>query len=287
MQRYALAFETILTEMNFVLIISHVWDRCILDTEKHQVCVVDHENKPQCACKSGYVLHGKYGCVDESPPKLRLKHDPNGDQILRLKQGDVYKEYAVDIDDENAEEYMRSLKIAYSEPLPHGCLTKIGEFHVNYTIATPWTSPPYVRITRHVIIDDIDECKLDAALYETTCPALVPRCDSEAGATCVNTIGSYTCKCPQYTTGDGFQHGISFDPMTVPEGFRGGQSCVDTGKPIINIIGPNPKIFRLCECGGITGITGKKVPNDELKISQQKHYEDDIRVSTSLRWNSV
>jgi len=210
---------------------------------------------------------------------LRLINDPNGDQILRLKQGDVYKESAVDILDENAEEYLRSLKIAYSQPLPHGCLTKIGEFHVNYTVATPWTSPPYVRLTRRVIVEDIDECKVDVAQYETTCPALVPRCDVAAGATCVNTIGSYTCKCPEHTEGDGFLSGLTFDSTNAPEGFRGGQGCHDVGKPVISLVGPNPKVFRMCECGGITGYMGKKGPKDDsMKASQQSHYEEDIKV---------
>jgi hypothetical protein len=218
--------------------------------------------------------------VDESPPVLRLINDPNGDQILRLKQGDVYTEYAVDIQDENAEEYMRSLKIAYSAPLPHGCLTKIGEFHVNYTVATPWTSPPYVRVIRRVIIEDIDECSLVRSRYEKDCPALVPRCDTAAGAKCVNTIGSYTCKCPKYTSGDGFVPGISFDPINAPVGFQGGHGCRDVGKPVIQLRGPNPKVFKICECGGISGIMGKKLDKDaDLKVTQQSHYGSDIAVS--------
>lgn len=226
------------------------------------------------------MLHEKYGCVDESPPVLRLKNDPNCDQILRLKQGDIYQEHAVDIQDENAEEYLRSLKIAYSQPLPSGCLTKIGEFHVNYTVATPWTSPPYVRITRRVIIEDINECNLDVAFYKKACPDLVPRCDTAIGATCVNTIGSYTCKCPKFTSGDGFQKDISFGPLNTPEGFHGGQGCQDTGVPVIKLLGPNPKVFRVCECGGISGIIGKKGQKDaEMKTAQQSHYGNDIRVS--------
>jgi hypothetical protein len=208
-----------------------------------------------------------------------LKHDPNRDQTLRLKQGDFYKEYAVEIKDENAEEYLRSLKIAYSAPIPNGCLTKIGEFHVNYTIETPWTVPPFQRITRRVITDDIDECTLDVEKYQRICPPLIPRCDTDAGAKCVNTIGSYTCKCPVHTTGDGFQKGVSFDQLNAPEGFRGGQSCRDTGKPVIQLQGPNPKIFRVCGCGGISGIMNQKLDQDNgLKTSQQSHYESDILV---------
>jgi len=239
-------------------------------------------NVPQCACKPGHVMHAKYGCVDESPPLLRLKNDPNGDQILRLKQGDVYKEYAVDIQDENAEEYLRSLKIAYSQPLPHGCLAKIGEFHVNYTVATPWTSPPYVRVTRRVIIEDIDECSMDVARYEKTCPELVPHCDTEAGATCVNTIGGYTCSCPKFTSGDGFQSNMSIKANDAPEGYQGGTGCHDTSKPVINLVGPNPKVFRICECGGLSGVMGKPGKKDDLKGAQQRYYNDDIKVSLLL-----
>jgi hypothetical protein len=249
--------------------------------EKHEICVVTTGNKPMCGCKPGYVKHEKYGCVDESPPLLRLKNDPNGDQILRLSQGDVYKEDAVDIQDENAEEYLRSLKIAYSRPLPQGCLTKIGEFHVNYTVATPWTSPPYVRITRRVIIEDIDECGLDPAKYEKSCPELVPHCDTAAGAACVNTIGSYSCQCPKHTSGDGFQKGLSYAEGDAPQGFRGGTGCVDTSVPVIKLLGPNPKVFNVCECGGISGIMGSKGEKDaQLKASQQQYYSDDIKVRT-------
>jgi hypothetical protein len=239
-------------------------------------------NEPICACKPGFVFHEKFGCVDESPPILRLKSDPDGDRILRLKQGDVYKEFAVEIQDENSEEYLRSLKIAYSKPLPSGCLTEIGEFHVNYTVATPWTSPPYVRITRRVIIDDIDECSIDFDLkrYSDKCPSLIPHCVTSKGAICINTVGSYTCKCPKFTSGDGFQENLSFGALRTPDGFRGGTSCEDTNPPFISIRGPNPKVFRVCECAGISGIIGEKLlQHDEIRKSQQSHYESDIKVS--------
>jgi len=249
---------------------------------KHEVCIVTAANVPQCGCKPGYVMHETYGCVDESPPVMKLRHDLNGDQTLRLKQGDVYEEYAVDIQDENAEEYMRSLKIAYSRPLPHGCLTKVGEFHVNYTIATPWTTPAFLRLTRRVIIEDIDECKLDVAKFETECPPLVPKCNTEAGATCVNKIGTYTCQCPKYTSGDGFLSGLSFDAevAVVPHGFKGGTGCHDTSKPVIELKGPNPKVFRISKCGALGGVmSSKQMDHDaDLKSAQQKYYSDDIKL---------
>ena len=246
-----------------------------------------------CACKAGYVQHEVYGCVDESPPELRLRNDPRGDHVLRLKQGDVYEEYAVDILDENAEEYLRSLKIAYSQPLPHGCLTQIGEFHVNYTVATAWTSPPYVRKTRRGIVEDFDECRAAAdskqlRLLEEECPTLVPRCDFAAGATCVNTVGSYTCQCPEFSAGDGFLAGAySVDDSNLPVGFLGGQGCRDVGLPEIHLLGPNPKIIRVCECGGIAGTMGSNnnggsPRSRDLKVAQQSHYGDDIKVRNGM-----
>lgn len=236
---------------------------------------------PFCACKPGYVLHDKYGCVDESPPTLRLKNDPRGDGILRLKQGDFYQEYAVDILDENAEEYLRSLKVSYSHPLPQGCLVEIGEFHVDYTVATPWTSPSNITITRRVIIEDIDECAIDRAELAKTCPALVPHCDEQVGARCVNTHGGYTCKCPEFTTGDGFQRGVEFPSRAVPEGFKGGTSCVDTGIPVITLAGPNPKVFRVCACNGVSGVMDGKSKSTDLTATQKQHYSSDIVVSRS------
>lgn len=249
--------------------------------DKHEICTVGPSNTPRCACKPGFVYHEKYGCVDKTPPLLKLKHDPNNDKTLRLKQGDIYHEYAVEIVDDNAEDYMRSLKIAYSTPLPKGCLSNIGEFHVNYTVATPWTTPSFVRITRHVIIEDIDECKLDVSKYEESCPVLVPRCDIEAGATCVNTIGSYRCQCPQYTSGDGFLPDVDFHGHN-PGGYAGGTSCRDTSIPIIQLKGPNPKFFNVCPCGGISGVMKPKPSSSkddhDLLEAQRQHYGEDIKV---------
>ena len=253
---------------------------------KHEICAVGAGNTPKCACKPGFVFHTKYGCVDENPPTLKLRHNPNGDESLRLKQGDEYREYMVDIVDENAEDYLRSLKVSYSEPLPPGCLTKVGEFHVNYTVAMPWAKDPFVRVTRRVIIEDIDECHVDTSVFERSCPALVPQCDSDAGAKCVNTYGSYECKCPSQSSGDGFKKDAKFVGFDAPESYKSGSSCVDTSKPVITLQGPNPKIFKICECGGLSGVmTPPKEGGDSIALlaDQRKMYEDDIKVSAFLR----
>jgi hypothetical protein len=253
---------------------------------KNEICTVTANNEPICACKPGYVKVENFGCVDEKPPVLKLRHDPRGDGITRLKQGDSYKEYAVDVIDDNAEDYLRSLKIAYSRPLPPGCLVEMGSFQVNYTVAMPWANPPYARATREVIIEDIDECKLDVDRYETQCPQLIPHCDTEAGAVCKNTIGSYTCQCPQFTTGDGFKFISSVQKedgkyIGAPVGYKGGTGCRDTSKPTIKLLGPNPKVFRTCKFGGLSGIMRdarrKKNEKDEKMLGEQrKGYEEAI-----------
>ena len=247
---------------------------------KHEVCTVSSSNTPHCACKPKYVHHDKYGCVDINPPTLRLRNDTHNDSTLRLKQGDEYREYMVDIIDDNAEDYLRSLKVSYSKPLPPGCLTDVGSFHVNYTIAMPWTDPPFARLQRNVVIDDIDECSLDVSQYKNACPILVPQCDTNAGAKCVNTIGSYSCQCPINTSGDGFKKDTVFPKEgTPPTSFAGGTGCTDTSKPVITLKGPNPKIFRTCACGGLTGVMNEPVTEEdrELAAEQRKLYKDDIK----------
>ena len=264
-------------------------------TGKNQVCAVKESTmEPHCVCKSGYVHVDNFGCVDESPPTLKLRHDDNDNGVTILKQGDTYKEYAVDVIDPNAEDYKRSLKIAYSRPLPDGCETKIGSFQVNYTVAMPWTNPPYARVTRNVVIEDIDECSIDVKKYETQCPQIVPHCDVEHGATCKNTNGSYTCQCPKYTSGDGFKFmsSIKIDDngnyIDAPEGYTGGTGCVDTSKPVIKVLGPNPKIFRVPKTGGLSGAMQKAKKDkhnqrdSNLLAAQREGYEDDIKKMISV-----
>ena len=235
-----------------------------------------------CGCKPGFVNNNDgYGCVDETPPILKLRHDPRLDKTLRLKQGDVYEEYAVDIIDENAEDYLRELRISYSQPLPLGCLVHVGEFHVNYTVATPWTTPPYVRVTRHVIVEDVDECSLNAKKLRKTCPALIQQCDTAAGAVCKNTIGSYTCECPKYTKGDGFLSDASFIDDYKPVGYQNGSSCTDSSIPTIQVLGPNPKVFKVCKCDDLIGTGAKSNVSKISEVCQtrRKFYKNSIKDS--------
>ena len=68
----------------------------------------------------------------------------------------MYREAAVDIVDDNAEDYTRTLKIAYSGPTPNGCFEGTGTFTVTYTVDTPWTSPPFVAARRTVSVEDVN-----------------------------------------------------------------------------------------------------------------------------------
>lgn len=244
------------------------YDECL--RKKNQICIVNKENKPECVCKDGYMDAGvDFGCVDSKPPLLTLRCDPDGDGITKLRQGDIYTECAIDVIDENAEDLMRSLKITYSEPLLHGCLRKVGNFSVTYTVATPWTNPPLASISRTVQVEDLNVCSLSSSQTKALCPELIPKCDEAAGATCVNVVGSYTCECPPFTSGDGFLPipAIKNDSngyfIGAPKNYTGGTGCVDTSKPKIELKGPNPKKIRICSCDSSLGVLTETRQNME------------------------
>jgi hypothetical protein len=242
-------------------------------TGKNQVCTVDSEGKPKCECSVGFVNTTDHGCIDETPPVLVL-NGPGGssgsNSVLRLKQGDHYEEYGVTVNDNNLEDFPRTIATRYSDVLPSGCLMELGKWHVNYTMQTPWTEPPFQSITRTIVVEDIDECKLSADASSRYCKEVIPMCDVDRGAVCKNTIGSYTCQCPMCTKGDGFLSipSVKVSGSNAPVGYAGGNGCVDNCKPTIHLAGPNPRVFRACKCAGLVGLT------KEAKRIHEEHDHD-------------
>jgi len=271
------------------------------DCPSKEMCVADSYNRPSCQCKPGHVRDEVYGCVDEHPPGLTLRYSSNPDSkfdtdrgIEYLTQGDRYEEYGVDVIDDNAEEYLRSLKITYSRPLPQGCLLDMGEFYVNYTVATPWTSPEFVRAKRTVVIQNVNECKvrMNDGNIGSHCPELVSMCDVDAGAACLDEIGTYTCQCPEGTEGDGFLPIPRLRPdgkggfvgTMIPKAYNGGTGCRDTSRPVIELMGPNPKVFRVAKTSGLKGVVKGANDNadanarvDTILAEQRTTYEKDIK----------
>jgi len=161
----------------------------------------------------------------------------------------------------------------------------VGSFDVIYTVSTPWTTPSSVSVTRTVNIRDFDECKLKPSdgVYRT-CPELVSgRCD--VGATCKNTNGSFMCECDKCSSGDGFLPlPKNHDNVVTPAGYKGGNGCKDSCAPTIKLSGDNPKVFKVCKCGG--GIFETSSSNNDDGGDNKSLYEQQLKEIISKNGNS-
>lgn len=183
-------------------------------------------NDFRCECLEGFTRLQGMGCAQMKVPTLRLI----GPERMILKQCDSYFEQGVEIFDQNEETQTRTVDIEYSEPLGI-CMRKMGNFHVNYTLQTPWATRPFTRVTRYVEVGDVDECTLPQKIA-SECPECAPKC--LAPSSCTNTIGSYLCKCPFCMEGDGFT------------------GCRDNCAPVITLP-EQPYYFRMIQCFDLLG----------------------------------
>lgn len=242
------------------------------------LCIRRADGTADCACAPGFTLRNETSttratkmtapasvtCVDETLPELNL----HGEASIEITQcGEPYEELGVQIIDDIAATYERSLRIAYSNARDfpsrragyrHGKTPffRRGDYRVSYRVDTPWRTPNYVEATRIVSVVDEDECSLP-----TNHPC-APRC--ALYATCANEVGGYRCICPAGAAGDGFLgpnetkgppsywqlgHGAdNQDAWRVPRTFAGGTGCTDVEKPNLLLLGPNPVSLRVERC---------------------------------------
>lgn len=221
---------------------------------RRETCVPDRRGRASCVCRPGFVHHPDYGCVDSTPPRLELR---GVDRDHRMLLGDVYKEHGVDIVDDNAEDYARSLRIRYHEAISPGkCLARPGTFPVEYAVATPWTDPPFVQTTRTVVVVPRRLCGLLSKDANHSCPELVPDCRPEAR--CVDSEdGGWTCECPEGLAGDGRSEG---------------DGCRDEEPPTISFSGDDPLILRVSNARGV-------LPSEEDDDAEDRaaRHEADLR----------
>ncbi|KAG5192061.1 hypothetical protein JKP88DRAFT_266351 [Tribonema minus] len=122
------------------------------------------------ACEAGNnscPVNCKCTTVGESSYKCSAKILVNGQNPLRLHQGDTYSELGVTVNDENEQDGDRTVKIQYSEPFG-AFFKKAGKYQVVYSLEVPWLptgdgantigEPATVTAQRDVYVADIDEC---------------------------------------------------------------------------------------------------------------------------------
>lgn len=166
-----------------------------------------------------------------------------GSRTYKLQQGDDYKEQGAEIDDPGITKSLtRRIRVTYPSGHLGRCVSDIGTFTVNYRL-DDWIAdetlalgeneslPTWDSQNRTVIVSDVDECS-----YRGPCEQFVAKC--VRAANCVNTIGSYDCKC------HGGYHG---------DGRTDGGGCIDVRPPVIKCDGAGcyPKEFRAADIRGL------------------------------------
>jgi len=178
-------------------------------------------------------------CLDTSLPELYL--NPPNPYILR--QGDTYQEYGITVVDKNNEDFPRQIDFEYSKPFGE-YMTEIGREQVTYTLKTPWLPEPEFTIIRDVIVIDVDECT-----YTGPIDQFRHKCVPDI-ANCINTEGSYSCRCK---------------PGYIGDGYINGSGCLDSVPPVITCVGQGcePLRFQVCDSKGLLSSTGRVLVLDD------------------------
>lgn len=200
----------------------------------------DNGSSPDGQMKEGSLRLDSGECIHASIPTLSLV----GDNPYRIRQGDDYVELGAEIVDNNLEKTReRRMIVSFvDKPLGH-CVSEIGEYRVKYELDIDWLNPDnngnstkevpssIKAVTRTVVVEDVDECT-----YTGKHPRFYHRCAN--ASVCVNTIGSYECKCPDGYEGDGLKDAVG---------------CVDVRPPTLACAGAgcHPKLFRAADIHGL------------------------------------
>jgi len=121
----------------------------------------------------------------------------------------------------------------HSSPLKRHNLWATTPVKINHEVGPRF--PHHIFLFFQVTVEDVDECALDPASPQGTCPGCRPHCHQHAK--CENRVGTYACKCPKCMSGDG----------TTPAGYEGGTGCRDVCAPVITLIG------GWMDCGRVDG----------------------------------
>mmetsp|Transcript_14331 Transcript_14331/g.21228 ORF Transcript_14331/g.21228 Transcript_14331/m.21228 type:complete len:704 (+) Transcript_14331:66-2177(+) len=197
-------------------------------------------------------------CRSDRSNQIELK----GPSTVYYKQGDTYKENGVKIighDDTSGEG-----KLRVENSADFGAYFKnVGTFYVSYTWEAPLdgrgerTELP-LKARREVIVSDVDECT-----YKGPVDFLKHKCSPDA--ICMNTVGSYECKCPKGYEGDGLLYGSGCTDVTPPTIKCRGKAC-------------NVQLLRASNCVGL--ITEDN--NHRFMLDQDENFFESARFQEAI-----